>query len=770
MALNKNTLWGEICAIFEDKTNKKATNATYNLQKDLLQTYTDVYNENPTIQDGDKTTTFQDKMNQIGSHIGVNNPAQPQSQSSDMKSYREENGDKEFVLRFIDQMVQAGIELRKYVKSTGAVDTRLMYAHNTNQYNGVQPYENVDAAYLMKMKDVIDLLSLNFLYYDPNQFDKDGNPIPVAQTAYMKNTPKTYKTIAFNALKEKAQENGYGEVKDYSELKDYIVNCLTGDDAIISRQFDGTLWHNKKGTGYNDIYGFKGKNAKTDLYAAHKDIVQADYFKRMADKLMNAVYGISLDVPDTLFTYGNNKLADDTLVINFTSAHRCPAWNDCLVKNACYAKASEHGYKDLFAKNKNVNMMWEGSKYDQRIMDALKAVIRSYLIDHQKVYSMMNATAQPTSGKVNRIANNQQVMQNVSTDNDYSMVNEATYEQMSNVIQMLKSHEGFNQLSDEQAAMIKDPKNGMLRARFIRLNEEGDFIGQWLVDAIDEFAGELKRIGVSVAAYTCRNLNYNGIKNIILNASKAQIGTNDDGTIANAIARRFYAVPEDFYNSLDETYAPSSAAVKYDEMGNPTTEPVMPTLVEENGELHIVPYPQPVYADEAGTQRNEGYYYYKCPCGRGKKEKKTKKNDGEVTPVTQRFQTVNLSGADASKSGINCYDCRMCYEPKSELSDKPIVVYVQVHSTEKEMFNYKQQKDTDYSKGYQKTRQSLGLNEGLEGDEGVDREAMAFQQIANNAAWSVNQHLSGLSNLQLEESKIKNEFNMILDRINNVEF
>ena len=192
----------------------------------------------------------------------------------------------------------------------------------------------------------------------------------------------------------------------------------------------------------------------------------------------------------------------------------------------------------------------------------------------------------------------------------------------------------------------------------------------------------------------------------------------------------------------------------------------MPTLVDEGGERHIIPYPQPVYKDVAGTERNEGYYYYKCPCGRGKKAKKSDVN----TPITQRFQNVNLGGASADKSGINCYDCRMCYEPKSELTDKPIVVYVQVHSTEKELFNYKQQKDTGYSKGYQQTRQSLGLNEEVEGQEGEDREAMAFNQIANNAAWSVNQHLQSLSSGQLEESKVKDEFTMILERINNVKF
>ena len=770
MALDKNTLWGEICSIFEEKTNKKPTKQTFDLQKDLLQTYTDVYNENPTIQDGDKTFTFQDRMNQVGSQIGVNNPGQvqqSQSQAAGMQAYKDENGDKAFVLNFIDQMVQAAIELRKYVKPNGGVDPRLMYAHNMDQYNsGAQGYTDVDAGYLMKMKDIIDLLSLNFLYYDPNQVDADGKPVDLYQTSYMKNTPKTYRDIALNALKEKASEsdlNLRNQVMDYEDLKNYIVNYLTSDSTIIKKHLDGTIWTSKSGTGYKDRYpGYTGKDAKKNFYADHKEMVQDDFFKKLADKLLNAVYGIELDVPDTLFTYGNNKLADDTLVINFTSAHRCPAWNDCLVKNACYAKASEHGYKDLFAKNKQVNMMWEGSKYDQRIMDALKAVIRSHIIDYGKVEQLVKMPAQAAQQKRN--AMNQQVMQNMSTDNEYPMVNEAYTPAQMKMIEIVKSHEGFNQLTDEQAEMLRDPKNQMLRARYIRLNEEGDFIGQWLLDAIDEFAGELKRIGVSVAAYTCRNLNYNGIKNIILNASKASIGTNTDGSVANAIARRFYAVPEDFYNSLDETYAPSSAAVKYDEQGNPTTPPVKPTIVNENGEWHIIPYPQPVYADESGQQKNESYYYYKCPCGRGKKEKKT----DEVTPVTQRFQDVDLGGVSADKSGINCYDCRMCYEPKSTLTDKPIVVYVQVHSTEKDMFDYKKQKDTGYSKGYQQTRQSLGLNEGVEGEQEEDRETMAYQQIVNNAVWSVNEHLQNLGNIN--EEKVKEEFNLLLERINNVKF
>lgn len=772
MGLNRNTLWSEICAIFEvDDKNKKATKNTTNLQNDLLNTYTNVYNENPTIKDGDKTFTFQDRMNQVGSHIGVNNQGNQQNTANNVQAQRNEIGDKQFVIDFVDKMLEAAEELKKYVKPNGSVNPKLMYAHNIDQYgNGnIQNDINADAGYLMKMKDIIDLLSLSFLYYNPYQKDNDsGEQLPITQTAYYKNTPKTYRTLALGALKKNADKTIGGknvdinqayssEMLDYSELKDYIVNYLTDSYYIKKLQLDGTRWHNKSGTGYKDIYKPKDKD---DFYEKHKELVENDYFKALADKIFKNVYGINLDVPDSAFTYGNNKLPNDTLVINFTSAHRCPAWNDCLVRNACYARSSEHGYKDLFAKNKNINMMWEGSKYDQRIMDALKAVIRSYLINYDKVGPLF--TIAPAKNQ--RYIDNQNVLQNASTDNEYSMVNEAVTKYDEDILSIIKSHEGFNRLSSEQLAIIKNPEYEIIRAKYIRLNEEGDFIGQWLIDAIDEFAGELSKIGVKVAAYTCRNLNYNGIRNIILNASKYDIGTNGDGTISNAIARRFYAVPEDFYNSLDETYAPNSAAVQYDEEGNPVNEPVMPTLVEENGERRIVPYPQPVYADEGGLQRNESYYYYKCPCGRGKKQKKGE----EKTMVNTRFNTVNVDTGVIGKSGIDCYDCRVCYQPKSELSNMPIVVYVQVHSTEKDLFNYKQQKDTGYSKSYQQNRQSLNLNEDDSQNNVDEREVEAFQQITNNAIQSVQEHLNNLGNLR--EWKVKNDFNTLLERINNVEF
>ena len=754
MALDTKKLLEEIGKLCEDINQ---TSQTLALQHNLYNTYKQVYDENPEIQDGDDTTTFQNKMDSIGSHIGVNNPGSEgdmfAKQASDerTRAIRDTGDERLFVEDFITKMVDAGLQLRNYVNVKGKVDTNLLYAHNIDQYNvggGMsKPVENAD--YLMKMKDIIDLLSLSFLYYpyEKKTYNQETGEMEttVDKEGYLNSTPKTYRKLAEQALEKMV---GSSDPKD---IENYILNYLLSDSTIKKYMLDGTLWHNKKGTGYYDRYGEADKNK---FYDEHKEEIIPRYLHKIANKMFNAVYGVDLQVPNTLFTYGNNKLHEDTVVINFTSAHRCPAWNECLVSNACYARASEHGYGDLFRKNKNVNMMWEGSKYDSRIMDALKAVIRSYFINFQKIGPVYDA-------------------QFANQSSEYGMVGEATKkgvtlkQKQSWFYGIIQSHEGFNSLSEEQLAIIKDEQYGILRAHYIRLNEEGDFIGQWLVDAVDEFAGELKKIGVSTAAYTCRNLNYNGVKNIIINASRAAIGSNVNGDVANAVARRFYAVTEEFYNSLDETYAASPEQVQYDANGNPVNKPVPPTKVGE----HIIPYPQPVYNDESGELRNGNYYYYKCPCGRGKKE------TNSMNPLQKKFNTFvdtnKGSNGVAGKSGINCYDCRVCYEPKNEISDKPIVVYVQVHSTEKELFNYTKQKDTGYSKNYTQNKQELGLNEEIFNvrDEEEDRQEMAIQQITQNAISSVNNHLESLGQqMQMQEENIKKGFKLMLERINGAEF
>lgn len=60
-----------------------------------------------------------------------------------------------------------------------------------------------------------------------------------------------------------------------------------------------------------------------------------------------------------LFSIGNAKLSDDTLIINFTSAVQCPSLTVCPVTQmACYAVAGEVRLPDVRRKNLMVQNMW----------------------------------------------------------------------------------------------------------------------------------------------------------------------------------------------------------------------------------------------------------------------------------------------------------------------------------------------------------------------------------------------------------------------------
>lgn len=60
-----------------------------------------------------------------------------------------------------------------------------------------------------------------------------------------------------------------------------------------------------------------------------------------------------------LFSIGNAKLSDDTLIINFTSALQCPSVGVCPVtQKACYAVAGELRIPEVRRKNLKVQEMW----------------------------------------------------------------------------------------------------------------------------------------------------------------------------------------------------------------------------------------------------------------------------------------------------------------------------------------------------------------------------------------------------------------------------
>lgn len=71
------------------------------------------------------------------------------------------------------------------------------------------------------------------------------------------------------------------------------------------------------------------------------------YFPNKDNEVKN-----NLDLSSGLFSIGNDKLSDDTLIINFTSALGCPSINDCPIsQKACYAVAQENRLKDTRRKN-----------------------------------------------------------------------------------------------------------------------------------------------------------------------------------------------------------------------------------------------------------------------------------------------------------------------------------------------------------------------------------------------------------------------------------
>lgn len=66
-----------------------------------------------------------------------------------------------------------------------------------------------------------------------------------------------------------------------------------------------------------------------------------------------------LQLASGLFSIGNAKLSDDTLIINFTSALKCPSVQVCPVtQNACYAAAGEIRLPLVRRKNMMIQNMW----------------------------------------------------------------------------------------------------------------------------------------------------------------------------------------------------------------------------------------------------------------------------------------------------------------------------------------------------------------------------------------------------------------------------
>ena len=201
------------------------------------------------------------------------------------------------------------------------------------------------------------------------------------------------------------------------------------------------------------------------------------------------------EIATGLFSIGNAKLSDDTLIINFTSALGCPSLAMCPVtQKACYAVAGENRLPDVRRKNLKVQNLWR---------EALRKAIKEHSDDPiEKIFNIARLYI-----------------------------------------------ETLNVKKENGEFKYKKP------LRFVRFNEAGDFPHQRVLDAAARFAEFAKSYGIMCMAYTSNaNLDFTKVakgtslpidKLIKINASRDDIGSSKGTT-----KQKFYATPMNFKELL----------------------------------------------------------------------------------------------------------------------------------------------------------------------------------------------------------------------------
>lgn len=203
------------------------------------------------------------------------------------------------------------------------------------------------------------------------------------------------------------------------------------------------------------------------------------------------------EIATGLFSIGNAKLSDDTLIINFTSALGCPSLAMCPVtQKACYAVAGENRLPDVRRKNLKVQNLWR---------EALRKAIKEKSDDPiEKVFNIARLYI-----------------------------------------------ETLNVKKENGEFKYKKP------LRFVRFNEAGDFPHQRVLDAAARFAEFAKKYGIMCMAYTSNaNLDFTKVakgtslpidKLIKINRSREDISASKDTT-----QQKFFATPMNFKTLLSQ--------------------------------------------------------------------------------------------------------------------------------------------------------------------------------------------------------------------------
>lgn len=517
-------------------------------------------------------------------------------------------------------------------------------------------------------------------------------------------------------IKDVLDAHDFSNISD-SELRKYYSGTRI---QLINKKLDAL--------GYETNVTPAGKHIKVDMDSeawndkgAGKDIARAEKMKQLAERYVQRTYGMKFVFGDgkSVFSFGNKKVADDTVIINFEAALRCPAWNRCLLKDACYARNTEKNYDNTLNRNLRTNLIWQQTEGDEELTKLMLELIRSYIFNYDAAVKALNKIGY--RGKVSKESLSEMSMSEIK-----------------------------DKFGDDVLQVMSDTK----RANVVRLNEDGDFIGQWLVDMWDGWAADFKLAGVVVTAYTCRALNYEKVSNMILNISQEPLVA---GQKSSAIAHYFFAVEPDEYKELEETYmavktdengneikVPSNGGPSYDSNGQVT--PMYRRLIDENGEL-------------------QGYYY-KCPCGR---------MDGSSSDEDE----LSEAAAEQKNNKVDCYRCRICYgrdadtnivdengeKPKSGF---PVYVLVSAHGANKDEYDVQRSIGAKKKKikqwlAIQAERRRVGaMNEAAEIGE---NDPVAIKQVVKNTVNSVANMMRqqiGANNAIMEA---KNKFYEIFNNI-----
>ena len=578
--------------------------------------------------------------------------------------------------------------------------------------------------------DTLDAKTQEEVWKLKDFLDKEGLTIIYRKSSKPKSIKQRYGMTINNDLSKKnsimkAEVNWETPIQNVLDALDF-TNIT---DSELREYYDGTRvkWINAKlnSMGYGTTVAPNGEHVKVDKNSdawneAGKDIAKEGKLKQLAERYVQRTYGMRFTFGDgkKVFSFGNKKIDDRTVIINFEAALRCPAWNRCLLKDACYARNTEKNYDPTLNRNLRTNLIWQQTRGDEKLTQLMLELVRVYIFNYDAAVKMANKMGY--RGKFSK-------------------------ESLSE-LSMAEIQEKFG---DEVLDIMSKTK----RADVVRLNEDGDFIGQWLVDMWEGWAADFKLAGVAVAAYTCRALNYEKVSNMILNISQEHLvaGQNSPG-----FSHFFFAVEPEEYDQLEETYM----TITTDEYGSEKAVPGNngPSY-NSNGQV------VPMYRRLVDEENNIKGYYYKCPCGR-------------LRPETEDNGTEDIAEGKKPKSDnkVDCYRCRICYgrDADTQIVDEtgqapqkgmPVYVLVSVHGANKGEY------EAERNIGKRKIKDWLSMQaqnkmQVREGVETGQNDPEAIKQIVKNTVDSVaNMMRSQIATKSAIMEKYE-EFNNILHKLN----